>query len=198
MNYFLEEKDSINIINSIRVEPFAKMQSNEQKQEGKIKISSEIEITPFHNIWSSVTFSVIITANKLEPLKDSSFELALNSSLNSDKLVLANSETQRYNNSNIFDVADYMFNQVWVPIAKGELIVTEEQYTNLLPDNFELVGESEVVDKKISALFDYVTSTPELSNLLYAEFYMGSQPIYVFSKDFMDFCRKYEIVNEMR
>ena len=198
MNYFLEEKDSINIINSIRVEPFAKMQSNEQKQEGKIKISSEIEITPFHNIWSSVTFTVIITANKLEPLKDSSFELALNSSLNSDKLVLANSETQRYNNSNIFDVADYMFNQVWVPIAKGELIVTEEQYTNLLPDNFELVGESEVVDKKISALFDYVTSTPELSNLLYAEFYMGSQPIYVFSKDFMDFCRKYEIVNEMR
>lgn len=198
MNYFLEEKDSINIINSIRVEPFAKMQSNEQKQEGKIKISSEIEITPFHNIWSSVTFAVIITANKLEPLKDSSFELALNSSLNSDKLVLANSETQRYNNSNIFDVADYMFNQVWVPIAKGELTVTEEQYANLLPDNFELVGESEVIDKKVSALFDYVTSTPELSNLLYAEFYMGSQPIYVFSKDFMDFCRKYKIVNEMR
>lgn len=198
MNYFLEEKDSINIINSIRVEPFAKMQSNEQKQAGKIKISSEIEIIPFHNIWNSITFTVIITANKLEPLKDSSFELVLNSSLNSDKLVLANSETQRYNNSNIFDVADYMFNQVWVPIAKGELAVTEEQYTNLLPDNFELVGDSEIVDKKVSALFDYVTSTPELSNLLYAEFYMGSQPIYVFSKDFMDFCRKYEILNEMR
>lgn len=198
MNYFLEEKDSINIINSIRVEPFAKMQSNEQKQAGKIKISSEIEIIPFHNIWNSITFTVIITANKLEPLKNSSFELALNSSLNSDKLVLANSETQRYNNSNIFDVADYMFNQVWVPIAKGELTVTEEQYTNLLPDNFELVGDSEIVDKKVSALFDYVTSTPELSNLLYAKFYMGSQPIYVFSKDFMDFCRKYEILNEMR
>ena len=198
MNYFLEEKDSINIINSIRVEPFAKMQSNEQKQAGKIKISSEIEIIPFHNIWNSITFTVIITANKLEPLKNSSFELALNSSLISDKLVLANSETQRYNNSNIFDVADYMFNQVWVPIAKGELNVTEEQYTNLLPDNFELVGDSEIVDKKVSALFDYVTSTPELSNLLYAEFYMGSQPIYVFSKDFMDFCRKYEILNEMR
>ena len=198
MNYFLEEKDSINIINSIRVEPFAKMQSNEQKQEGKIKISSEIEIIPFHNIWNSITFTVIITANKLEPLKNSSFELALNSSLNSDKLVLANSETQRYNNSNIFDVADYMFNQVWVPIAKGELTVTEEQYTNLLPDNFELVEDSEIVDKKVSALFDYVTSTPELSNLLYAEFYMGSQPIYVLSKDFMNFCRKYEILNEMR
>lgn len=198
MNYFLEEKDSINIINSIRVEPFAKMQSNEQKQAGKIKISSEIEIIPFHNIWNSITFTVIITANKLEPLKNSSFELALNSSLNSDKLVLANSETQRYNNSNIFDVADYMFNQVWVPIAKGELAVTEEQYTNLLPDNFELVEDSEIVDKKVSALFDYVTSTPELSNLLYAEFYMGSQPIYVLSKDFMDFCRKYEILNEMR
>ena len=198
MNYFLEEKDSINIINSIRVEPFAKMQSNEQKQAGKIKIFSEIEIIPFHNIWNSITFTVIITANKLEPLKNSSFELALNSSLISDKLVLANSETQRYNNSNIFDVADYMFNQVWVPIAKGELTVTEEQYTNLLPDNFELVGDSEIVDKKVSALFDYVTSTPELSNLLYAEFYMGSQPIYVFSKDFMDFCRKYEFLNEMR
>src|SRR5699024_4110079 len=182
MNYFLEEKDSINIINSIRVEPFAKMQSNEQKQAGKIKISSEIEIIPFHNIWNSITFTVIITANKLEPLKDSSFELVLNSSLNSDKLVLANSETQRYNNSNIFDVADYMFKQVWVPIAKGELTVIEEQYTKLLPDNFELVGDSEIVDKKVSALFEYVTSTPELSNLLYAEFYMGSQPIYVFSK----------------
>ncbi len=198
MNYFLEEKDSINIINSIRVEPFAKMQSNEQKQAGKIKIFSEIEIIPFHNIWNSITFTVIITANKLEPLKNSSFELALNSSLISDKLVLANSETQRYNNSNIFDVADYMFNQVWVPIAKGELTVTEEQYTNLLPDNFELGGDSEIVDKKVSALFDYVTSTPELSNLLYAEFYMGSQPIYVSSKDFMNFCRKYEILNEMR
>lgn len=198
MNYFLEEKDSINIINSIRVEPFAKMQSNEQKQAGKIKISSKIEIIPFHNIWNSITFTVIITANKLEPLKNSSFELALNSSLISDKLVLANSETQRYNNSNIFDVADYMFNQVWVPIAKGELTVTEEQYTNLLPDNFELVEDSEIVDKKVSALFDYVTSTPELSNLLYAEFYMGSQPIYVSPKDFMDFCRKYEILNEMR
>lgn len=198
MNYFLEEKDSINIINSIRVEPFAKMQSNEQKQAGKIKISSEIEIIPFHNIWNSITFTVITTANKLEPLKNSSFELALNSSLISDKLVLANSETQRYNNSNIFDVADYMFNQVWVPIAKGELTVTEEQYTNLLPDNFELVGDSEIVDKKVSALFDYVTSTPELSNLLYAEFNMGSQPIYVSSKDFMNFCRKYEILNEMR
>ena len=194
MNYFLEEKDSINIINSIRVEPFAKMQSNEQKQAGKIKISSEIEIIPFHNIWNSITFTVIITANKLEPLKDSSFELVLNSSLNSDKLVLANSETQRYNNSNIFDVADYMFNQVWVPIAKGELTVTEEQYNNLLPDNFELVGESKEIDKKTSSLFDYVINDSELSNLLYAEFFMGSQPIYVFTEDFLDFCEKYEII----
>ena len=193
MNYFLSEKESLDVINSIRIEPFAKMQSNEIKINGDTKISSNIEIVPFHNVWSSITLSV--TVNDLQFLD---FELTLNSNQFTDKLVLANKFTQKYNNSNIFDVADYMFNQVWVPIAKGELTVTEEQYTNLLPDNFELVGESEVVDKKISALFDYVTSTPELSNLLYAEFYMGSQPIYVFSKDFMDFCRKYEIVNEMR
>ena len=193
MNYFLSEKESLDVINSIRIEPFAKMQSNEIKINGDTKISSNIEIVPFHNIWNSITLSV--TVNDLQFLD---FELTLNSNQFTDKLVLANKFTQKYNNSNIFEVIEYMFNQVWVPIAKGELTVTEEQYTNLLPDNFELVGDSEIVDKKISSLFDYVTSTPELSNLLYAEFYMGSQPIYVFSKDFMDFCRKYEIVNEMR
>ena len=194
MNYFLDEKDSINVINSIRVEPFAKMQSNECKQEGKRKISSKIEIKPLHNIWNYITFSVFINSDKSKPLENSSFELVLSSDLTLDKLVLANTYTQSYYNSNILDVIDYMFNHVWVPIVKGELTVTEEQYNNLLPDNFELVGESKEIDKKTSSLFDYVTNDLELSNLLYAEFFMGSQPIYVFAEDFLDFCEKYEII----
>ena len=120
--------------------------------------------------------------------------MVLSSDLTLDKLVLANTYTQNYYNSNILDVIDYMFNHVWVPIVKGELTVTEEQYNNLLPDNFELVGESKEIDKKTSSLFDYVTNDLELSNLLYAEFFMGSQPIYVFTEDFLDFCEKYEII----
>lgn len=188
MNYFLSEKESLDVINSIRIEPFAKMQSNEIKINGDTKISSNIEIVPFHNIWNSITLSV--TVNDLQFLD---FELTLNSNQFTDKLVLANKFTQKYNNSNIFEVIEYMFNQVWVPIAKGELTVTEEQYNDLLPDTFQLVGDSLPANNKISNLFDFVTSNTKYSNLLYNEFFIGTQPIYVHCQDFLDFCDKYKI-----
>lgn len=195
MNYFLKENDAINVISSIRVSPFAKMKSKKEKRNGSVNIISTLDINSLHNIWTSATFSITLMSSTTKTLLDSQFEFFLTTTLNNDKLVVANTDTQNSNNSNIFDFLCFFWDNVWIPIAKGNLTVSEEQYKNLIPDIFVLVPDKEILmDTEISDMFDLVINTPTLANLLYSDFFVGTQPIYVPYKDFIDFCKKYNIL----
>lgn len=202
MNYVLEdENESINVISSIRVNPFARMESNSEKRNLSVKVSSTLEIVPLNaknNIWNFVTLQVEMKG--IHILK--CFSLSLTSTQNSDRLLVANTETQKNNNSNIFQLVNFMYNKVWVPIARGNLSLTEQEYKNLFPDIFKLIPDKDVskMKNKVEKLFDFVVTTPDLTALLYTEFYKGSQPIYVFYSAFIAFCKKYEVMKkfEMR
>lgn len=202
MNYVLEdENESLNVISSIRVNPFAKMESNSEKKNLSLKVTSTLEIVPLNvrnNIWNFATLQVEMKGLYILGF----FSLSLTSTHNSDRLLVANTETQKNNNSNIFQLVDFMYNKVWTPVATGNLSLSEQEYKNLFPDIFKLIPDKDVskFEKKVVKLFDFVVTTPDLTTLLYAEFYKGSQPIFVFYSAFIVFCKKYKIMKkfEMR
>lgn len=198
MNYYLNEIESVKTLNEIRINNGAIMKSDKQELNGQVTISSTINIEKFNNLWDKVHFELALnddsTIEKID--LETEFSVYLTNSQNSDKLIIADNETQKQNNSNIFDIAYYMYNNIWIPVAKSELKITEEEWNSLIPDIVKLIPEQDFKEmnyQKLEKYFDYVTMDKELSGLLHAEFFMGEQPIMVFYKEFYDFCKKYEI-----
>lgn len=198
MNYFLNEIESVKTLNEIRVNKGATMKSSKQELNGQVTINSTINIEKFNNLWDCVHFDITLDNNsRIESIDcENVFSVYLTDSQNSDKLIIANNMIQEQYNSNIFDIVYYMWNHIWVPIAKSELEITEEEWNDLFPDIFKLIPEQDFKEmnyQKMENYFDYVTMDKELSGLLHAEFFMGEQPIMIFYQEFYDFCKKYEI-----
>ncbi len=199
MDMFLKEMDSVNTLGGIRLNKGAKVINSTEKEKGKTIIAIELEIATYNNLWNRVTFKVTLNNNdSIENIDfDSDYSIFLTNSQNSDKLIIANNDTQQRNNSNIFEIAYFFVNSVWIPVAKGELEISEQEWCNLVPDVFQLIPEidfteidSHILEKK----FDYVTLDKQLSGFLHAEFFTGEQPIPVFYSEFYDFCKEYEIL----
>lgn len=190
MDYYLTESESIDLLSSIRVESGFKAETSERKNYSETELVSVIQIKPVGNVWNKATLKLTRPSYY--------FEFYLTTDLNDDRLIVANSKTQEYNNSNIFEVVEYMFDSIWLPVIRNEIKISEFVWRNLLkPDTFTLVPEtgfSKADSKTLFDKFDYVTRDNELSSLLYAEFFAGQQPILIFYSDFYDFCKKYEVL----
>lgn len=190
MDYYLTESESIDLLSSIRVESGFKAETRKEKKCNETKLVSVIQIKPVSNIWTKASFELTQPSYY--------FGLYLTTELNDDRLVVANSKTQEYNNSNIFEVVEYMFDSIWLPVIRNEITISEDTWkTLLIPDKFSLIPDGNFSKNKIKLLFDkfdYVTRDSELSGFLYAEFFMGQQPIKIFFSEFYDFCKKYEIL----
>lgn len=203
MNLFLSETESLNTLNKIRVTPLTKMKATSEnaKEKDKIVICSTIEIEKYNNLWTNATFTITIDNKFTIEQIDSpdNFCIYLTNDLNSDKLIIASSQTQKQQNSNIFEIAKYMYNSIWVPIAKGELLVSESEWESLMPDVFKLYldeNDKDFTDKELAELekkFDIVTDDTQLVGFLHAEFYMKQQPIMISYTELLDFCERYEI-----
>ncbi len=200
MDMFLNEMDSVKTLSEIRVNKGAKVANDATHNlNGSTTVTIKLEIEPYNNIWNRATFQA--TLNNNDSLEDigfsSNYSIFLNNNQNSDRLIIANNKTQQNNNSNIFEIAYFFVNSVWIPVAKGELTVSEQEWCNLMPDVFQLVPEldfSKIDYRILESKFDYVTLDKQLSGFLHAEFFMGKQPISIFYSEFYDFCKKYEIL----
>ncbi len=199
MDMFLKEMDSVNTLGKIRIDKGAKVNNSTIKSKGETIIAIELEIAAYNNLWNHATFQTALISNdSLENIDfESDYSLFLTNGQNSDRLIIASNETQRKNNSNIFEIAYFFVNSVWIPVAKGELEISEQEWCNLVPDVFQLIPEvdfteidSHILEKK----FDYATLDKQLSGFLHAEFFAGEQPIPIFYTEFYDFCKKYEIL----
>lgn len=197
MEMYVNEMCSIEMLGNIRVNSKAKIKSSKVQLNGKTTIYSNIEIEPYNILWNHVVVELTLGSAKNEIDLDSAFCIYLTNSLNSDRLIIANNNTQKYFNSNIFEIVWYMVNEIWIPVAKGELTISEQEWENLIPDVFKLIPESDFNKVNFHTLeqkFDKVTNDKDLSGFLHAEFFTGTQPIMVFYSDFYDFCKRYEIL----
>ena len=189
MNYFLDEKEAIAAINSIRVSPFTEI---DNKRENGM-LTSTFRINTFRQIWDFATFS--ISEDDISEKSEREFEFSLENPFNSDRLIIANSETQKQNKSNILTYLLFIWNNIWIPIIKGQLNLTESQIQNLFPDIFILIPDNYIsVNEKTQLLFTAATEDLDLADLLYSEFFQGSQPIYIKENEFLDFCKENNIV----
>lgn len=200
MDLFLDETDSISTLCGIRIEKYADMESSKELIENKTLIRSCIDIDLFNNLWNKVTVELLLDTDtdSIQEIIDGTleFNVFLTNDINQDKLIIANSEIQELDNSNIFDIIMFMYNEIWVPIVNGDLILTEDEWENIIPDTFHLVPEPEFNDHESEILeraFDIVIANQELSGLLHAEFFMGKQPIIIGYQEFFDFCKQYEL-----
>lgn len=198
MNYYLDEMESVKTLGKIRINMGAEMKSSKNELDSKLEISSSIKIVKLNELWENVHFELTLDNESTISSIDgnSKFSVYLTNSQNSDKLIIADNDTQERDNSNIFDIVYYMWNHVWVPVAKSELEVSLYEWEELVPDIFKLIPEQDFKEmdyQKLEKKFEYVTMDRELSKLLHAEFFMGEQPIFIYASEFYDFCKDYEV-----
>lgn len=203
MNLFLEsDEDSVSVLSSIRVEQYASMKSKVKVDNDCRIITSTIEIDPLNEVWDTVNIECQIPLSEdidfdtIEDISDyiENLSVYLTTDLNADRLILVDTQYENYDNSNIIDLVMFLYNEVWIQIVRGDLILTDMEWESLLPDTFQLVSDIDLTEEestKISGLFDTILNDTELSQLLHDEFFSGKQPISITVSQFKDFCDNY-------
>lgn len=100
---------------------------------------------------------------------------------------------------NIIEVITFLHSQVWIPVAKNSLSLSEEDWQNLMPDRFELISPEDVsdnIEEALDIIFDNIFSdlSSDIISELHKEFYNNQQPITISYKDFYSFCKKFHLL----
>lgn len=189
MEMFLTENDSVHTLNEIRVSPGAYVHNSTKD----CVIRIDIEIDKYKNWWNFLHFELVNPPKNIDLSDSYTFSLYLSNPYNNDTLVIANTKTQEYNNSNMFEIVYFMLNSIWIPVANESITITEQQWLDLLPDTFKLVpldSFDTINQQDIETRFEYVIRNNTLANKLHSQFFKDKQPIIINYNEFLNFCEQ--------